>query len=84
MAYSLGFLGFLTFLYRYKNSDKPRSLRLSDSSAKALKAGNWTYLVNDRLRCGLDPRKYRVTGSNGPVADRTRSNSSVEIVFIKR
>jgi hypothetical protein len=70
MAYSLGFLGFLTFLYRYKNSDKPRSLRLSDSSAKALKAGNWTYLVNDRLRCGLDPRKHSAAvgyGSSGAV-----------------
>ena len=39
MAYSLGFLEFLTFLYRYKNSDKPRGLRFSDSRCRS--AESW-------------------------------------------
>lgn len=48
MACSLGFLEFLTFLYRYKNSDKPRTLILLNSRRYAGFFSNWTTSPTDR------------------------------------
>jgi hypothetical protein len=57
----------------YKGIKIPTNPAVGDCQirgAKALKAENWADLVNDRLCCGLDSRKYRVAVGNGSSADR--------------